>query len=180
MPSSDYTPTVDDVAVFLRTRTRDVFGAELGTFTPDTRPNDADVQAIIADTVTNMEDDLGSDIDERLWPSAKRVTALRAAMAVEVSYFSEQVSTNRSVYPQLKEWYTEDLDKLNANIVETAEGGALGSDMGENTPVWGGGDVPFTAFPSDWTYYYSWGYPWWNYNFPPGSYPDAIGMPRIP
>lgn len=144
MPSSDYTPDVADVAVFLRTRTRDTNGVELGTFTTATRPTAAEVDAIIADTVVNMEDDLGVDIDERLWSSAKRVTALRAAMAIEVSYFSEQVAAGRSVYPQLKEWYEEDLDRLNASIIETAEGGDIGSDAGENTPLWGGGDLPFT------------------------------------
>lgn len=144
MPSSDYTPAVADVAVFLRTRTRDTNGVELGTFTIATRPTAAEVEAIIADTVVNMEDDLGTDIDQRLWSSAKRVTALRAAMAIEVSYFSEQVAADRSVYPQLKEWYEEDLDKLNSSIIETAEGGDIGSDAGENTPLWGGGDLPFT------------------------------------
>lgn len=136
MPSSDYTPAVADVALFLRTRTRDANGAELGTFTSATRPTADSVTGIIADTMVNVEDDIGSDIDPRLWSSAKRVAALRAAMAVEVSYFSEQVAANRSVYPQLKEWYTEDLDKLNVAIVETAEGGDPGSDAGENTPTW--------------------------------------------
>lgn len=143
MPSSDYTPDVADVALFLRTRTRDTNGVELGTFTDATRPTGTEVSDIIADTVVNMEDDIGVDIDSRLWSSAKRVTALRAAMAIEVSYFSEQVASNRSVYPQLKEWYEEDLDKLNVAIVETAEGGEPGSDAGEDTPVWGGGDLPF-------------------------------------
>ena len=171
MPSSDYTPDVDDVAVFLRTRTRDIFGAELGTFTPDTRPTDAEVQAIIADTVVNMEDDFGTDIDESLWSSAKRVTALRAAMAVEVSYFSEQVALDRSVYPFLKEWYVEDLDKLNAAVVETAEGGEKGTDYGANTPVWGGGDLPFGQL---------WGFPYWGYSWQYGGYPEALGRLRDP
>lgn len=143
MPSSDYTPDVADVALHLRTRTRDSNGVELGTFTSATRPTDAEVTAIIADTVVNVEDDIGPDIDPRLWSSAKRIVALRAAMAVELSYFSEQVASGRSVYPTLKEEYTEDLDKLNIAIVETAEGGDVGSDAGEDTPVWGGGDLPF-------------------------------------
>lgn len=142
MPSSDYLPEVDDVALFLRTRTRDVNGVELGTFTDDTRPTGDQVEAIIADTLVNVEDDIGDDIDDELWPSAARIVALRAAMAIEVSYFPEQVATDRSVYPQLKEWYEEDLDKLNVAIVETAEGGEVGTDAGQDTPLWGGGDLP--------------------------------------
>lgn len=138
MPSSDYTPAVADVALFLRTRTRDTNGVELGTFTSATRPTSAEVTALIADAVVNMEDDFGADINPRLWSSAKRITALRAAMAVEVSFFSEQVAANRSVYPQLEEWYKGDLDQLNTAIVEDTDAGGIEGAAGmSDLPAWG-------------------------------------------
>ena len=46
------TPSVDDVALLCATRTIDSSGTQLGEFTSDTNPTDAQTQALIEQAVT--------------------------------------------------------------------------------------------------------------------------------
>lgn len=143
MPSSDYLPVVQDVANWLRSRTKDTNGAELGNFTANTRPTAAEVTNMIAMIMDDeIIPDLGEDIDPALWPSAKRVAALRTALAIELSYYPEQVNTNRSPYNQLNTWFTNSLEGLKLAVGLTGEGDLPGSDAVAVYPAWGMGDYP--------------------------------------
>lgn len=98
MPSSDFTPTVDDVGAMLRGRTRDDDGNELGTFTPTTLPTDTQAQSIIEQAVEEIAGQIGENIPARLRKSAKSITTLLAAMNVELTYYAEQVNSGKSAY----------------------------------------------------------------------------------
>jgi hypothetical protein len=121
----------------LRARTRDTNGAEVGTFTANTRPTDAQVTELIAQSVSDVSSAVGPDIDAALWGDASYVAALGAALQVELSYFPEQIGTGRSPYEQLKELYDERLKRLEAAV--EAAGGVTPS----------AGPLPSYGFPMD-------------------------------
>lgn len=141
MPSTDWTPSLAQVAEPILTRTRDRNGVEQGTFTIGTKPTAVQATAQIATAVEDVASVQGTEIDGRLWGQAKRVTALRAAMLIELTYYPEQVAAGRSPYPHLKELYQEGMVKLGKAIQELASGDQLGP-----------GDDPAQAsfaFPAD-------------------------------
>lgn len=125
MPVSDYTPTVAQVAANIMSRTRDKYGTLAGTFNANTTPTDTQTTAIVGAIMTGVADKIGDDIPAALFDDATRVAALRAAMQVELDFFSEQVNTGRSIYPQLKELYEQALASLEVQIVENMGAGAV-------------------------------------------------------
>lgn len=129
MPTQDPThPNANEVARLLRARTKDTAGKEVGDFTEDTRPTWSEVDDLI-DTaegdVLAQTGSLLSDIDTR---AARALVALRAAMLVELSYFPEQVRSDRSAYVEYKRLYDDGLAALLASI---AEGGGEAGKGGE-------------------------------------------------
>jgi hypothetical protein len=124
---------VSDVGGLLRTRTRDENGTEVGTFTADTRPTDAEVEVIINKAVSDVALRTGSDLPPATWEDAKGVATTRAGMLVELGYYPEQIGTNRSIYPQLKDMWDTDLKAL--IIAVTAEGGAPNETGAPMKPV---------------------------------------------
>jgi len=127
-------PTVDQVALILRARTKDAQGNEVGTFDSDTRPTDLEVEAQI-DAAMGL---VGVRFPSSDRLSAEQVVALqalvayRAAMRVEKSYFPEQVQTDRSPYAQIREEYLEDLQGLLESVAAGGGGGELPSyDLAE-------------------------------------------------
>jgi hypothetical protein len=163
MPVSDYTPDVEEVAAFIRARTKTQGGKEAGTFNPavswtdgsgdGTRPTSEQVATEIGNALPKITGVVGADIPDApgsdpnaYREAAKRVAALRTAAIIELSYWPEQVNTGRSTYPQLKDMLDEEWKQLLA-------------DMGIGTEA-GGGAVPASA-----------GYPSY------GGFPEtAIGM----
>lgn len=161
MPVSDYTPEVADVAAFLRARTKTNGGSEAGTFTPAdaaegsrTRPSEEQVTSLIGEVAPDIVGSFPSDIpdapgdDPELYRKAvARLWALGTALAVELTYFPEQVSTNRSPYAQLKALYDERFKRLSGLIARaTGSGdpdGAGGEPGGSLLPS--GGGFPETA-----------------------------------
>lgn len=122
---------VVDVARLLRARTKDDAGRELGTFTADTRPTAESVQGLIdmavgwlrAKTGDAFEPGLGDDGVTAvpspylpLAPAAQGIVALRAAMLVELTYYPEQVRTDRSAYTEYKDLLAEGLADLTAGL----------------------------------------------------------------
>jgi hypothetical protein len=120
--TSDWAPAVSEVGNVLRARTRDTNGNEVGTFTDKTRPTDVQVEVLINKAVSDVALRTGSDLPTQVWSDAKGVATTRAAMLVELGYFPEQVGTSRSIYPQLKDMWTQDLKDLITAV--TAAGGA--------------------------------------------------------
>jgi hypothetical protein len=139
VPVSEYTPTVESVAAFIRARTKTVGGSELGTFSANgapagdtTRPTAAQATVEINNALGDISGIIGEDIDAKYRTLATRVAALRSALLIELTYWPEQIGTNRSAYIQLKELY----DELWASLLDVMgltpddDGGIVPADAG--------------------------------------------------
>lgn len=120
---AEYLPTLHQVGLVNRGRTRDNVGNELGTFTAVTQPTDEAVLGLIRQAGDDVRDKIGGDIPVDLREKAQRVIALRTAMLIELSYYSSEVATDRSPYRMLKELYDELLPDL-VSAIAAEEGGA--------------------------------------------------------
>lgn len=137
MPTSDWTPNVADVGDVLRARTKDRSGNEVGTFTPDTRPTDTQVEGLINKALGDVAMRTGSDLPQAVWADAKSVATTRAAMLVELGYFPEQINRGTSPYPQLESMWKQDI----ADLVKAV------TSAGGDTPEPGAPMKPEYAFP---------------------------------
>lgn len=153
MPTSDYTPDVQAVADFIRFRTRDAGGNEVGTFDNTTNPDAAEVQRLIQAAVDELSPRLGVDVPDSGDPddpdalrrAARRLVALLSAMNVELTFFPEQIGTSRSPYNELQ----ERLDRGMNTIIEAINGpGDGGSTDGSSVANPGGGFASY-YFPED-------------------------------
>jgi hypothetical protein len=118
----NYIPTVRNVASKIMSRTKDQYGKLIGTFTEDTTPTGQQVEIVVDGIITEVADVIGDQVPEAFVDDAANVAALRAAMQVELDFFSDQVNTGRSIYPQLREQYLTALE----NLVKALAAGALG------------------------------------------------------
>jgi hypothetical protein len=125
----DYTPTVADVAALIRARTKDKNGNEVGTFTPDTRPTDAQAQEAIDHALVALGEKVG-EIGEMCWPVARMAATYGAAAEIELSYFPEQARTDRSPYTYLLNRYEQLLAGVEqcvlGNLPSNADDGLVG------------------------------------------------------
>jgi hypothetical protein len=119
-------PTIDDVALLLRARTKDSTGAEVGTFDDETRPTGDQVDAHIDAAMALVGIRFGplDNLPVEAQTAFASLVAYRAALRVEKSYFPEQVRSDRSAYMQLREEY---LDDLAAFTEAVAGGGGAGA-----------------------------------------------------
>lgn len=122
MPVTDYTPDVQQVANVIMSRTVDQYGNVTGTFSGTTKPTDTQVTNITTQIAQRIADVIGDDIPPQLFESGKGVVAERVAMQIELDFFSDQVNTGRSIYPQLKDQYDADLKNLLKQIQLIGEG----------------------------------------------------------
>lgn len=107
-----YRPLVGDVAALIRTRTKPRDGQEyLGTFNENTTPTADQVESLISQAVGAVDGTVGP-VSDALEARAGNVAAIYAAMLVELSYFPEQIDTDRSPYEKLKELYDQALSGL--------------------------------------------------------------------
>lgn len=166
MPTSEYTPTVDDVAALLRARTRDDVGVEVGTFNEDTSPTADEVTNLIALAVGSVSSAVGADIPDAAdrddggdvdahRDAAKTLVSLKAAMLIELSYYPEQIDADRSPYNAYKDIYDENRAALLEAVLE-ARGGSSdgGAASGEGT------SLPSYSFPEDQGGMIGWGTVW--------------------
>jgi hypothetical protein len=139
---SEFIPTVDDIGALLRTRTKDKYGSEVGTFNADTRPTDEDVLILIQaayDTVVALSD---TDIPKACWHSARTCIAIKAAMLVELSYWPDQIPLNQSPYAALRVEFEGangdggELAALHACSVRESEEEISGELPPTNSPVY--------------------------------------------
>jgi len=123
-------PTIDQVAVLIRQRTKDSSGNTVGTFDDDTEPTAEQVDTIIDGAYDVIAMRLPAV--ERLAPfpsliaGMTQVVALEAACRIEKAYWPEQVRTDRSNYSVLK----VELDEALAGLIEQAEAAAGGEFTG--------------------------------------------------
>lgn len=120
-------PTSDDVATLLRARTKDLDGAELGHFTANTRPTDTEVAAIIDMAYAEVTGRVGVYVGDRCADAAKQLVVIRAAAWVELSYWPEQIRSDRSVYAELVDQWTTGI----IGVLECVAGN-LPADGGED------------------------------------------------
>jgi hypothetical protein len=136
-------PAAAEVGALLPKRTKDSNGTNQGTFTELTEPTEAQVETIISLATGHLASRLGTREDlalPQLTSRARGVTALYAAMLVELTFFPEQVGTNRSPYPQLKELFDEGTKALLEAVAEAGDGG-------DGDAIGGAGQMPSSSFP---------------------------------
>lgn len=151
MPVADYKPNVAAVAGFIRARTRTRGGTVAGTFNPaaatgsptETIPTAEGVEVEIQNALGKISGKLGPDVVVGYQDDARRITALYAAMLIELTYWPEQINTGRSTYPQLKELFDEDWEELLDILGIGEKGGAGPPTVDAGFPSYGG--FPTTA-----------------------------------
>jgi cob(I)alamin adenosyltransferase len=125
-PATPGRPSVDDVARWIRTRTKDDQMREVGTFDDATRPTDVQVEGHIDDSLAIVGLELPA-LDNPaltgLLPAVATVVALGAACAIEKAYWPEQYRTDRSNYSVLKQEYDDALESLAEQAKAAAGGG---------------------------------------------------------
>jgi hypothetical protein len=126
----EWRPTVDDVAALLRARTKNASGNEVGTFTDETRPTDAEVEQLITNGCAKIASLVGWDVPGDAQAEALHLAAIVAACEVETSYFPEQVRTDRSAYQQLWAMFQDDRDAFIEYVSALSPAGAVGATAG--------------------------------------------------
>jgi hypothetical protein len=134
----DITPSVADVAALLRARTKDVNGEEIGTINDDTRPTSAQVITLIDEAVGDIEARMGPTPPEELAGAGKSAAAMMTACLVQLSYFPEQVQSNRSAYQE----YWELLQSKITALQEAARGVEPGANLVTSTRI----EVPWVDY----------------------------------
>jgi hypothetical protein len=156
MSTPAYIPTKEEVAALILSRTKDNFGHELGTFTADTRPTNTQADELTEMATNDVTTEFDTDLPTEAMPYVKEAIALRAAMLIERSYYSEQINSNHSAYNALREDYERlmgDGDTIGV-IARAIEREAQEELTGE---------VPMTNNPS--------------YSFPPADLRYGLGRP---
>jgi hypothetical protein len=138
-PSVAWLPTPDDLAALLRARTKDANGAELGHWSDATRPTDVEVQTLINMAAAELTDADGPG--DPCAPRCRSAVAYRAACLIELSYFPEQVRSDRSPYTELKELADAALDAFRTCLTSgTGEAGTSGEGYSYHSvpvvPAW--------------------------------------------
>lgn len=136
--------TPPDVAAWLRARTQDSAGREVGLWTEDTRPTVGQVEQAIeqAKAMVGLRTGQAPILDACAvgWQTS---VALMAATIIEQSYFPEQIAAHRSSYEQLEARLEAALEGLTNCIVTKG-----GVDAGEPGAAYGVFEIR-TPLPED-------------------------------
>lgn len=130
-------PPPQQVADLLRARTKDDQGNELGTWTADTRPTEYEVRGLIETAAGDLLAAVGllaPDSDDPRG-AAQALTAYRAAVLVELSYFPEQVTVQQSAYAEYKAMWDAGIDRLRDELAGPPGGGSTYSTQMEISTV---------------------------------------------
>ena len=104
-------------------------------WTADTRPTLEEVKGIIDTAVGELIATIGAETPIVCSKGATSTAALLAACLIELSYFPEQVRSDRSAYSQYKAMYDGQITALQ-NCIATGAGGEVGA------PIEPGGEQP--------------------------------------
>lgn len=147
-------PTSNQVATLLRARTKDSNGLEAGVFNGDTRPTDTQVDDIVLHAADEVYAEVGAFDSIQTVPlqnAAIRLVALKAAMLIELSFFPEQTTGDRSAFDNMRELYEANLPRLVKAINEAvARGDSVAQD----------GVMPYFSMPEDCGGMVGWGTVW--------------------
>ncbi len=146
-------PTVDVIGSMLRARTQSqVTDQEVGTFTADTRPTDEQVLVLIAQAAnvvyssTGNLDRLVCESADQVRGSANFLIGLLAACLVELSYYPEQVKSDRSAFQGYYDLFTGELTGMPMLMESVSE--CIGGEVSPDDSGSGAG-FPSFAFPED-------------------------------
>ena len=110
----ELTPSVDDVAILVRTRTYTEGVEEHPVFTEDTRPNIDDVNRLLAQSAPAVLAQLPLAFPESYYGEIGHVIALYTAVLIEGSFFREQITESQvALYQDL---ITSGLSGINGSI----------------------------------------------------------------
>ena len=128
----------------MRTRTKNRLGNELGEFTTETKPTLEEAERLLTLATKKIVSKIGSSepCTDELAEDAASCIHLRTAMFIELTYFPEQVESNRSPYEKYKELYDEDIATLLENMAEQCGTGSGEADDGAILPVYDYGTAP--------------------------------------
>lgn len=147
-PSVDL-PNIRQVALHIRSRTITRNTNEFrGTFTHETRPTAdeaAEAVEIARDDVLTDVGKLPDGLQAEAYAAVRSLIALRAAMIIERSYYPEQVGTDKSPYPALRDDYNDRLPRVIEAVAEaetTPPGEIKPGDVLQTSPTSGGGSGP--------------------------------------
>jgi hypothetical protein len=140
----DWRPALVEVGALVRARTKSKMGGPpLGTFTDNTLPKGEEVEALISYATSSVASRIGlSPCTDALKSRARGMAALYTAMLIELSYFPEQVGSDRSPYAKYKELYDDGMGALTEAVAENCGGGGDGESVG------GSGPLPSYSFPA--------------------------------
>jgi hypothetical protein len=95
-----YLPSVKAMGTFMRARTKDSMGNEIGTFNTNTRPTGQQVAELIQDAKDVVISKLGgaAAVTDTSAEMFRELIKYWVAMEIELGYFPEQVATGRSPY----------------------------------------------------------------------------------
>jgi hypothetical protein len=143
-PVSGLRPSLESVGARLRARTKlpNTGGTEIGTFDHRTRPTGSEVEELIDDAVLEVVGKIGTPTPgSKLEERARGAISLYTAMLVELSYFPEQVQSNRSPYPMLEKLYESRIKSLIADAEQGSDddggGGGEGDSGSPANAYWG-------------------------------------------
>ncbi|HEX3455224.1 MAG TPA: hypothetical protein VHS03_11400 [Gaiellaceae bacterium] len=123
-------PTVDDVAALIRARTKDASGNEIGTFTDQTRPTDAEVEQLITNGMAKIASYVGWTLPPDAEAEANHLAAIVTACEVELSYWPEQVRNDRSAYSALWAMFTANVSTFAEFVAAIAPAGGVAQQWG--------------------------------------------------
>lgn len=128
----DWEPSLEEIASYIRTRTKVAGGGIAGTFTTETKPTAEQVEPIRRQAVRRVSSELGgTPCTTELQEDARTVTAIYAAMIIEQSYYPEQTTGQGNSFASLEKLFKPQLQTL-ANTVQrecgTGSGGEDGSE----------------------------------------------------
>lgn len=137
-------PSLPEVGALLPRRTKNDDGAYVNTFTSGTEPTGEQAESLITMATGHVASRVGETGDlcnPALTSRARSMAALYAAMLIELTLFPEQVGSNRSPYPQLKDLFDDGMKALIEGVAENCGEGGGGESVG------GSGTLASAAFP---------------------------------
>jgi hypothetical protein len=155
-PDKFYPPTVDEVGALLRARTQNDDDDEIGTFDDTTRPTGEEVELIIAQATSIVLGRTGSvdsppmtcDMAPDIRTNAQTCVTMLAVILIELSYFPEQVRSDRSAYEDYRSLWNDQMRFL-IDAAAECRGGEILPDQGGQGQGEGYRYGPSYAFPVD-------------------------------
>jgi hypothetical protein len=118
MSTSDYRPTVTEIATRLSARTLTPEGDRIGDFTDETFPTAAQVDELIDDAVAVVSSSLGEELEDRYWTMAKTAVIAYTCMEVEAGFYPETTAQADSAYAAFRQRFQDQVASVEKALNE--------------------------------------------------------------